>query len=196
MNAKIASLHNSTPFSLFFGRPFAGLSNFSSAQPQPLSEDELINRIQYLTELVYPAIADKSQASQLRTAERFEATHHMVDFPIGSYVMIKDQEANSVFDAKYEGPFQVVQRTVRGTYVLRDAMQDILKRRYAPEQLKQAVVAPDVLSQSSTVHEVEAILSHRFFEGEWQYTVKWKGYPSSENSEVRYSEFNQKKIIN
>ncbi|KAF9343072.1 hypothetical protein BGX26_006306, partial [Mortierella sp. AD094] len=55
------------------------------------------------------------KALQFRTAEKFKATHHLVDFPIGSYIIVKGQEASSVFDAKYEGPFRVVQRAVRGT---------------------------------------------------------------------------------
>ncbi|KAG0198239.1 hypothetical protein BGX31_004630, partial [Mortierella sp. GBA43] len=73
--------------------------------------------------------------------------------------MVKDQLANSTFDAKYEGPFQVVHRTSRGTYVLRDLTDDILPRNYAPEQMKLVIQSlddendPDFLGH----FEVEAI---------------------------------------
>ncbi|KAF9420453.1 hypothetical protein BGZ76_004095, partial [Entomortierella beljakovae] len=52
--------------------------------------------------------------------ERSNASHHIVAFQEGSYVMVKDEEAKSSFDNKCEVLFQVVRHTVQGAYVLRD----------------------------------------------------------------------------
>jgi hypothetical protein len=70
---------------------------------------------------------------------KFNRSHHFTEFPPGSYVMVKDMEASSSLDAPYDGPFKVVRRITHGTYVLRDTMNSLFARNYAPEQLKLAV---------------------------------------------------------
>ncbi|KAF9198508.1 hypothetical protein BGZ49_000658, partial [Haplosporangium sp. Z 27] len=108
---------------------------------------------------------------------------------------VKDQESNSVFDAKYEGPFKVVRRTTRGAYVLRDAMDQLLKKNYSPEQLK-PVDRESSDPDSDSSYEVESILDHRLSaEGDWVYTVKWKGYDDSHSDEIPYDSFDSKAII-
>lgn len=195
LNAKVTSLHNSTPFSLFFARPFAGFGDFSNAQSHLLSEEDLQKRLDYMSNLVYPAISKKSSASQKKMVDKFNASHFIVDFPEGSYVMVKDQESNSVFDAKYEGPFKVVRRTSRGAYILKDATDELLKRHYSPEQLKPVDKESDNLDSDQS-YEVESIVSHRLNSaGEWVYTVKWKGYDESFNDEIPYDNFDSKAII-
>ncbi|KAF9408008.1 hypothetical protein BGZ76_005949, partial [Entomortierella beljakovae] len=162
------TLHDSTPFSLFFARPFSlffarpfpGLGDFTSSQSKLLSEDELSKRLLYMTKIVYPAISQKSSITQKKMIEKLNSSHHIVEFPIGSYVMVKDQESNSVFDAKYEGPFKVVKRTVGGSYQLRDATNALLKRNYSPEQLKPVDRMLDDLDTDDTSYEIESILSH------------------------------------
>ncbi|KAF9148794.1 hypothetical protein DFQ26_002242, partial [Actinomortierella ambigua] len=59
INARVASLHNSSPYSLFFGRPFYHPADHSSAESLPLDDKDLEKRLRYLTELVYPAISSK-----------------------------------------------------------------------------------------------------------------------------------------
>ena len=41
--------------------------------------------------------------------------------------------------------------------------------------------SPDLIDQEEE-YEVEAILNHRQYRGKRQYLIKWKGYPSSENT--------------
>ncbi|KAI8599127.1 hypothetical protein EDD21DRAFT_380635 [Dissophora ornata] len=60
MNARIVSLHNSTSFSLFYGRAFPGISNLTAAESRLLSDEELEKRLLYLTHLIFPALSELS----------------------------------------------------------------------------------------------------------------------------------------
>jgi transposase InsO family protein len=195
LNTKVASLHSSTPFSLFYGRAFAGFSNFEAAKSQLLGPKDLDQRLEYLTNIVFPAISEKSKASQKQMIEKFNRSHHITEFPAGSFVMIKDMEATGALDAPYDGPFKVVRRSTHGTYVLRDTMNRLLARNYAPEQLKLAFSVEDPNAPVDS-HEVERIVGHRTTaEGETVYMVKWTGYDDSWNKEIPYENFNSKSMI-
>jgi hypothetical protein len=118
LNTKVTSLHSSTPFSLFYRRAFAGIKDFSAAESKLLRPKDLDERLEYLTNLVFPAISEKAKAMQKQMMEKFNCSHHITEFPVGSHVMIKDEDASSTLDAPYEGPFRVVRCTTAGTYVL------------------------------------------------------------------------------
>ncbi|KAF9111198.1 hypothetical protein BGW39_004449, partial [Mortierella sp. 14UC] len=122
MNNRVASIHSSTPFSLFYGRLFPGLHDFQKTESHLLTEDQLDKRLEYLTALVYPAISEKAKATQQKMITAFNRTHRLTEFTPGSFVMVKDEEADTALDPKYDGPFKVVRRTPKGTYVLRDNM--------------------------------------------------------------------------
>jgi hypothetical protein len=194
MNAKFGSLHHSTPFSLFFGRSFAGISDFSSARSELLSEKDLLDRIKYLADLVFPAISERSQETQRKMIELFNKTHRIVDYPPGSYVMAKEEVVEGKLDPKYDGPYLVVRRTEFGSYELQDATKEILPRYYAPEQLK--LVTQDLDSPNEEEHyEVETILSHRVTSEGMRYLVKWKGYDEDENSELAAENFDSPTLV-
>ncbi|KAF9342594.1 hypothetical protein BGX26_007211 [Mortierella sp. AD094] len=71
-----------------------------------MSQEELLQRLEYMTTVVFPAIKKRSLATQKRMIERFNATILQNEFPDGA------KEANSFHDMK-------------------DRM-----RHYAPSQLK------------------------------------------------------------
>jgi len=195
MNVRIANLHSSTPFSLFYGRSFAGISDFSSSQSHLLTEKELEDRLKYLTDLVFPAISKKSKETQRKMVDRFNSTHLIMDFPIGSFVMVRDPIHSGALDPKYEGPFKVIRRTTHGTYTLMDKTNSTIPRNFAPEQLKLVTQALDGPDDSEDHYEIEAILSHnRTDGGEILYKVKWKGY--DEISDIPYEAFNSKATVN
>ncbi|KAG0195383.1 hypothetical protein BGX33_003473, partial [Mortierella sp. NVP41] len=102
--------------------------------------------------------------------------------------MISDEPARGL-EPTYEGPFKVIRQTPRGSYVLRDAMNRVLARNYAPEQMKLVTQSVDPESHQDDHHEVERVLSHRLTERERLYTVKWKGYDEQHNSEIPYENF-------
>jgi len=193
MNARVASLHNSTPFSLFFGRSFAGLTDFSSAESHLMTQDELEKRLEYLTDLVFPAVAEKSADTQRKMIDKFNRTHRILEFPPGSFVMAREELPDGKLSPKYQGPYKVMKRTSNGTYILLDKTKNELARNYAPEQLKLVTQALDAPSDES--YEVESILGHRLTEGGMVYQVKWKGFDSSHNEEVPYDHFDSDLII-
>lgn len=61
MNTRVVTLHNSTPFSLFFARKANGFSNYSNAEGKTMNTEELLDRLKYMTEVVFPAIEEKTK---------------------------------------------------------------------------------------------------------------------------------------
>jgi hypothetical protein len=173
MNARVVALHNSSPFSLFFARRFNGFHNFSNDKDERLSHEELLERLQYMTEVVFPAVSAKASATQKRMIERFNRTVLHNEFPDGAKVMTLDPIMGDKLSAKYEGPYTVVRRNTGGAYVLKDGTGALLGRNYAPSQLK--LVLDDY--EDTVTYEVEQILDHRDApRGGVEYYVKWKGY--------------------
>jgi transposase InsO family protein len=199
LNTRVAGLHSSAPYSLFYGRAlsdFSSLQETKDIQSDLLSPQGLEDRLSYLTTIVFPAVSDKSSLTQKDMMDKFNRSHLITEFPSGSYVMARDMEATSSLDAPYDGPYQVVRRTSHGTYILRDAMSRVLARNYAPEQLKIAA-RPDLPQDASeTSYEVERIISHRTAPGgKTLYLVKWKGYDDSQNSEILAEHFDSKNLM-
>jgi transposase InsO family protein len=193
LNVRVASLHSSTPFSLFYGRSFAGLTDFQSTESHLLTEEELEKRLEYLTNLVFPAISEKSRETQKKMIEKFKRTHKLHDFFPGSFVMAREELPDGKLAPKYRGPYKVARRTPHGSYELLDAMNTPLGRRYSPEQLKKVTQALDAPSDES--YEVEKIIKHYDSPGGVQYLVKWKNYDNSWNEVLEYEHFDSDKLI-
>jgi hypothetical protein len=173
MNARVVALHNSSPFSLFFARRFNGLSNFSNDKGTITSLETLLERLKYMTEIVFPGVEAKARETQRRMIERFNRTVLHNEFADGAKVMSLDPIKGDKLSPRYEGPYTVVQRTTGGSYVLRDGTGELLRRNFAPSQLK--LVLDDY--EETVTYEVEKILAHRDVPGEGvEYHVKWKGF--------------------
>jgi len=173
MNTRVVALHNSSPFSLFFARRFNGISNFSDTTGEPCSQEELLKRLSYMTETVFPAIETKARATQRLMIERFNRTVLHNEFPDGSKVMTLDPIKGDKLSPRYEGPYTVVRRTTGGAYELKDATGELLGRNFAPSQLK--LVLDDF--ETTDTYVVDKILNHREVPGGgMEYRVSWKGY--------------------
>ncbi|KAF9367099.1 hypothetical protein BGX21_007833, partial [Mortierella sp. AD011] len=122
-----------------------------------MSQEELLQRLEYMTTVVFPAIKKRSRATQKRMVERFNATILQNEFPDGAMVMTLDPIKGSKLAPRYEGPYTVVKRTSHGSYILKDGTGDTLKRHYAPSQLK--LVLDDF--EDTSTYEVEKIVDHR-----------------------------------
>lgn len=195
LNTRAASLHNSTPFSLFYGRSFANLTDFSAVESHLMTDEENQKRLEYLTNLVYPAISAKSTETQTAMASKFNRTHRIRDFENGTYVMATEDTpgSKSKFEANYHGPYKILSRSANGSYTLLDPTAEKLPRRYSPEQLKQVTQALDARNDES--YEIEQILDHSLSDEGMIYTVKWKGYDSSYNQQIKYEQFDSTGII-
>jgi len=154
-----------------------------------MTDEENQKRLEYLTNLVYPAISAKSTETQTAMASKFNRTHRIRDFENGTYVMATEDTpgSKSKFEAKYHGPYKILSRSANGSYTLLDPTAEKLPRRYSPEQLKQVTQALDARNDES--YEIEQILDHSLSDEGMIYTVKWKGYDSSYNQQIKYEQF-------
>jgi IS30 family transposase len=193
MNTRMVHLHNSSPFSLFFARQANGFSNYMDDKGDVMSQEDLLQRLTYMTEIVFPAIEEKAKATQAKMIERFNATVLHNEFPDGAKVMTLDPIRGDKLTARYEGPYTVVEKTPHGAYVLRDGTGELLHRNYAPSQLK--LVLDDL---ETNTFEVEKIVGHKINDrapGEYLYHVKWKGYPSEDNTWEPEDSFVERRCI-
>jgi transposase InsO family protein len=194
LNTRITALHNTTPFTLFFGRKHNLLQDHSSVELELPSEELLLQRIDDLQSLVFPAVAQRAQQRRDDMAAKFNAKHkhQLVDYPPGSLVMATNLQ-RSKLDPKFEGPFKVIRRNKGGAYILQDLDNVVLTRNYAPSQLKLILSDDDELRIQT--YEVERILGHKFQNGQPLFEVKWKGYDSCHNTFEPYSSFSDVSIV-
>ncbi|KAG0249254.1 hypothetical protein BGZ95_007612, partial [Linnemannia exigua] len=112
------------------------MTNYSDDKGEPASHETLLERLEYMTKIVFPAIQTKTRATQKRMIERFNKTVLHNEFPDGAKVMSLDPIKGDKLAPRYEGPFTVVRRTTGGSYELRDGTGALLGRKFAPSQLK------------------------------------------------------------
>ena len=180
MNNKVAALHGSTPFSLMFGRRLNTFSDHSNTESLPLDPADLEKRCAYLRDIVFPAVAERSQDTRDKAKARAGRAFRSDDpFPEGSFVMCLDPTRASKLDPMYHGPFKVLRRNRGGAYVLQDPSGALLPRNQPPSHLKLISRDPIVAGQS---YEVEAILDHRGAGHTREYLVKWRGFGPDHNT--------------
>jgi len=122
MNTKVAALHNSTPFSLFFGHQLcsAGEPNIQSAL---MSEEDLLKHVDYLTQIVFLVISEGAQAWQKLLEEKYVKVVKSNPFPDGSYVYVRDPRISGSLHSDWDGPFKVVHCTKGGSYTFEDLVK-------------------------------------------------------------------------
>jgi hypothetical protein len=192
LNVNIASLHGSSPYSLFFARKANGHYNYTDNRNEVMSHEDLLKRLEFMTTIVFPAIEAKAKSNQLKMIERFNKTILHCEFPDGSTVMAVDPIKGGSLSPRYEGPFTVVRKNKGGAYILKDGTGSLLGRNYAPSQLKLVYEDPD----SFLTYEVEKILdARRNLEGTWEYFTKWKNYSDDDNTWEPEDNFVERKCI-
>ena len=151
-------------------------------------------RMDFLTNIVYPELAQRVEDVQHHRKATFDANHMMVDLPKGSLVMVRNDVRGAKSSAAFEGPFTVERRTRGGTYILRDGDGQELHRKYAPSQIKMIAGANEAES-SDKAYIVESIHDDRRIGSERWYWTKWKGYDESQNSWTRERDFLDLEVI-
>jgi len=196
LNARISSRHNSSAFTLMFGRqpkPTPTATNISA--PTVLTEDNAETwkeHIQQLIDEVHPAILE----STYRTVDRMKRNHKkyrriVTELPIGTKVMVKRTNRTSKAMPIYHGPFTVIQRS-GNSYTLIDTTGALHPSKIPIQRLKRL---QDDESADIPTFEVEKILLHRGAGSSREYLVKWKGFSDKENSWVKVHDFNETDAI-
>jgi hypothetical protein len=90
LNANIASLHGSSPFSLFFARKANVHHNYTDNLNEVMSHEDFLKRLEFMTTIVFPAVEAKAKSNQSKMIERFNKTILQSEFPNGSTVMAVD----------------------------------------------------------------------------------------------------------
>jgi hypothetical protein len=55
-----------------------------SANPiEPMSNDELLQRIEYMSNIVFPAIKERTDVYNRMMKDQFDKKHRLVDIPVG-----------------------------------------------------------------------------------------------------------------
>jgi hypothetical protein len=191
MNNKVSKRLQTPPFSLMFARhmnkpTLTNDPNTNITTQKPMSYEDLVDRLEYMQDVVFPAIKERTQIVINSQKEAFDKTHRIVDFPVGSYVVAKLPTRKNKSAPAYDGPFEVMQKTIHGTYVLKDITGALASRNYVPSELKS--VSHD--DNNRDTFEIEAILDHKGTPGNRQYKVRWKGYTSEHDQWVKAKDMN------
>jgi hypothetical protein len=200
INSKVASIHNSAPFSIMFGRKLNPFADFQDSQVQETfssaTEDyhRIRDRIPFFTDILFPAILEKESGNAAKAIVNFAKAKRILKepFPAGSFVMLHDPTRSNKNRAVYEGLFKVLERTRGGSYRLLDHDQSLHPRAVAPSQLK--LVSKDP-SHDPVSLVVDRVLDHRGPPSKRHYLVRWKHLPDTENSWEPAKNFDDDQII-
>jgi hypothetical protein len=85
-----------------------------------------------VTEIVFPAVGEKSKETRAKMMKWFHATVPHIMFPEGVRVMTLDPIKGNKLTPHSGGPYTVIRQTSNGAYELRDGTGELLDRKYAP----------------------------------------------------------------
>ena len=154
LNKRIASLTQSSPFALYYGRRHNALEDYSSVRSMMMSNMELTDRWSRMLDIVYPDTSQAVKKKQQHMKEMYDKKKSMTSFSLGDIVMFQlpDRHLKKLSPA-YDGPCRVtvVRTPSRSSRSYEIAFLDgsndrRVHRGFAPHQLKvvsrpQAVLA-------------------------------------------------------
>ena len=178
-NNKIASLTNSSPFSLMFGRGLNEIKDYTTEPPCTVNIDDWKEHQLKVMSLIFTGVSDRIRIHKQKMIKALDKHRRVLlqdAIPNGAIVMLVDQLRGNKFEPKYIGPYTVVRRARNGAYVLKDSTGDLLDRHVPPDQLKLVSKKPRPSDLAQDVWEVQEILKHRGSPGKYEYYVKWKDY--------------------
>jgi hypothetical protein len=171
-----------TPYSLMFGRE---MNEFAISSQTPADyEAQVLKRnmqIKDLIENTRPLAITNIQKQQKHQLSTQNKAHNIVEESIApdTNVMVKSLKlVQKKLAPKYYGPYEVISKTPKGNYFLRDRTKKQLPKAIPRARLK---IAPDFQNNGPYL-QIDKILKDRINKGVKEYYVKWKGYPDSENS--------------
>jgi hypothetical protein len=194
LNTCIVSRHGSTPFSLCHGREWNEFRDYTNTELKPLTEEQLINRYDKITNIVFPAINDRTSEYNKHMKQRFDAKKVIKEpFPEGAMVMIRENKRQGALQAKYSGPYKILRRTKGGSYELLNPLGKHHPTKVSPDLIKRIDGVDNIDPTGS--FEVATILDHRGTPKNREYLVRWKGYSNQHDSWEPVDNFNEKRCI-
>ncbi len=209
LNTLVSERTKSTGFALMYGRSFNGFEDFSYVKGRVADVTSMVEeRLAFwkkFQEVVAPAVADRTSRYRDKIKEKMDSSHKVTGpLAVGTKVMALDHTRSSKWDPKYEGPYTVAICHKGDSYTLKGPDGQMLPRRRKLDTLK---VIPSLVSptggeegtqnDSNDHYEVERILDHEMMPdgSQHRFYVKWKGWPDSDNSWVKHSDFDDLAII-
>ena len=207
VNTRQSKSTKSTPYSLMFARSATPFLNYVDAENKLLDGAEVQRRLEFLTHLVYPTIADSSKTTKNLEGEKInqnvkKSGKLMNPLRAGAIVMTVDELKSSKTQQNFDGPFKIIRKNKGGAYVIEDRDGTTFTR--APNQLK--VVARKSLKEevedlennnTEVSYEIKKLLNHRDNkDGTHSYLVSWKGYDDSANEWIHEKNFDSFTPIN
>ncbi|CEP12320.1 hypothetical protein [Parasitella parasitica] len=162
-----------------------------------MSYEQLIERIDVMSDVVFPAIMDKTNAYVDNMKDKFDKYKNIVkDFEKGAPVMVRFPTLKGSLTPSYMGPYTIVRKTKGGSYVLSDETGLLMDRDYTPSELK-AISQDNILNEDdgNHIYEIEGILDHRGTGSNIEYKIRWKGYSQEEDSWLRPEMITHEHII-
>ena len=133
-----------------------------------------------MTEIVFPAVYERTKLITGKQKEKFDATHKLIDIPVGASVMVKVTEKQNKLNPNYIGRYIVKRITSGGSYVLENESGKLEPRNFPPSLLK--VISQDPVKSKDEFFDVEAIVAHKKINNEYLYNVRWKGYTEKDDT--------------
>jgi hypothetical protein len=199
INNRVSKALQSTPFSLFFARDMNAPITYTDKEgniqrKEYLTHDEMLKRIDYMSQIVFPAIAERQKMVNDLRKGKVDKKNIQVNFKKGSYVMARVRDRQNALSPAYDGPYQVVRQNEGNAYILRDEEGMLISRNFIAEELKS--ISQDSVVPRSELYEIEAIIDDNGNSRNREYLVKWKNYNKEHNSWVKSRDFTDPDLIN
>ncbi|CEP12683.1 hypothetical protein [Parasitella parasitica] len=164
INNKISKKLQSTPFSLMYARNMNAPINYYDVDgnlksKRYMTNDELLKRIDYMSQLVFPAIAEQHKRYTDKLNGKIDQKNVQVNFKPGTYVMHKIMHKTNAFAPSYVGPYQVIRQNDGGAYILRDEEGMLMSRNYVSSELK-AINQEGIIPKTSDFTDTEFIIDY------------------------------------
>jgi chromobox protein 5 len=114
--------------------------------------------------------------------------------------MILNHQKSSKWEPHYDGPYTIDKQHEGGSYSLYNALNEVINGRYTSDMLKLIEKNNQgstniQLSSDKSSFEIHSIVDHKSTPHGYEYFVRWKGYPDSDNSWVKATEFDSLNTI-
>ncbi|CEJ05438.1 hypothetical protein RMCBS344292_19379 [Rhizopus microsporus] len=144
--------------------------------------------------IIFPAIAERNKAYTDIQKGIADKKHRVIDYPEGSYVMVRVRDRYNNLSPAYQGPYSVVRKTTGGSYVLKDEEGILMSRNYSPVELK--LISQEEIVSEAELYVIEAIIDHKGEPGNREYLVRWKNYTKEDDSWIPSENFTDPEVLN